>query len=72
MGTRETLAIEKRICAELRREPHFEKEPPSIREALASLEKRMCAALRREPHFENDPPSIRENFAVFGNECARR
>eukprot|EP00959_Pyramimonas_sp_CCMP1952_P265840 5558318-Pyramimonas_sp.AAC.1 len=48
------------MCAALRRDPQFEKEPPSIRETLANVKKRMCAALRREPHFENDPPSMCE------------
>eukprot|EP00959_Pyramimonas_sp_CCMP1952_P140792 2946697-Pyramimonas_sp.AAC.1 len=47
--------------AALRREPFWEKEPPSIREALPNLSERMRAALRREPHY--DVPSIREALA---------
>eukprot|EP00959_Pyramimonas_sp_CCMP1952_P414214 8678757-Pyramimonas_sp.AAC.1 len=41
--------------AALRREPQFENEPTSIREALAALSKRMRAALRREPETVFNP-----------------
>eukprot|EP00959_Pyramimonas_sp_CCMP1952_P302094 6321148-Pyramimonas_sp.AAC.1 len=54
MRIRESLANGKGMCAELRREPHFENEPPPIREALANVQKGICTARRREPHFEND------------------
>eukprot|EP00959_Pyramimonas_sp_CCMP1952_P269691 5638315-Pyramimonas_sp.AAC.1 len=47
--------VKKRTCAALRREPHLENQPPSIRDNRAIVFKRMCAALRREPHFENHP-----------------
>eukprot|EP00959_Pyramimonas_sp_CCMP1952_P109004 2279680-Pyramimonas_sp.AAC.1 len=68
MGTRETLASRQRrkairVCAALKREPQFEKEPPSISEVFACF-KHMCAALRREPHVEKGAAPIREALAL--------
>eukprot|EP00959_Pyramimonas_sp_CCMP1952_P378242 7923415-Pyramimonas_sp.AAC.1 len=51
------------MCAALRREPHFENHPPSIRKALPNIENVRSAKART--HFENHPPSIRETLALF-------
>eukprot|EP00959_Pyramimonas_sp_CCMP1952_P414215 8678757-Pyramimonas_sp.AAC.2 len=56
----------------LLREPHFENETPSTREALATFSTRMRPALKREPHFDDEPLSTREALANFRNKYARR
>ena len=35
--SRHKLILYKKMCAALRREPHFEKEPPSIRVTVANF-----------------------------------
>eukprot|EP00959_Pyramimonas_sp_CCMP1952_P474381 9503358-Pyramimonas_sp.AAC.1 len=52
------------MYAALRRDPYFEKDPPSINETCKLL-RRMCAALAREHHFENGPPYICEAVSNF-------
>eukprot|EP00959_Pyramimonas_sp_CCMP1952_P306889 6422897-Pyramimonas_sp.AAC.1 len=58
------------MCAALRREPHFEKEPPSIREALAKLTNE-CAQRQGESHIYNTihPQSVKP-LQLYKRMCA--
>eukprot|EP00959_Pyramimonas_sp_CCMP1952_P334621 7007375-Pyramimonas_sp.AAC.1 len=50
---------------QIKREPRFENEPPSIR--------RVSATLKRQPRtIEHDPLSVRALVGYLYGECARR
>eukprot|EP00959_Pyramimonas_sp_CCMP1952_P061572 1286666-Pyramimonas_sp.AAC.1 len=72
MGIRETLvSCGTRMCAALRQALHVEKEPPSIREALANVESN-CAWSQGESHIlRTGGPNLCNSCNVL-NECARR
>ena len=60
------------MCAALRRELHFEKELPSILEAVAHVQDERARRYGESYILKRAPPSNFEAVAHVQNECARR